>query len=58
MLGGRDEVVGIGYARGLGYLLVGGIVDAKRDVVAERVVEEDGLLVDVADELPQIVSIF
>ena len=51
----HDEVVGFGNLRGVGNLLVGGIVLAEADVVAEGVVEKDGLLVDVADERPQVV---
>ena len=51
----RNEVVGVGYLRGLLYLLLSGIVHAKRDVVPERVVEEDGLLIHVAYQLTQVV---
>ena len=50
----HDEVVGVGYPGRLGYLFVCGTVDAKGNVVAESVVEEDGLLVDVAYQLAQV----
>ena len=41
---------------GLLNLLLCGIVNTKRDVVPEGVVKEDGLLIDVTDELAQIVN--
>ena len=50
-----DELIGIGYACGALYLFLGGVAHAEGDVVVERVVEEDGLLVDIADELSQVV---
>src|SRR3712207_985076 len=40
ILGRHDEVVGVGNARCLDDLLVGGAIYAESDVVAERVVEE------------------
>ena len=48
--------MGVGDARCLLHLLLRGIVDAEGDVVKEGVVEEDGFLVHVADELPQVVN--
>ena len=51
----HDEVMGVGDARCLLYLLVSGVVDTERNVVAESVVEEDGLLVDIAYEKPEVV---
>ena len=52
----HDELVGIGYTGSLLDLLARGIVDAKRDIVEERVVEEDGLLIHIAYELAQVVN--
>ena len=46
----HDEVVGIGYLSGLDDLFHRGVIYAEGDVVVEGVIEEDGLLVDVADE--------
>ena len=51
----HDEVVGVGYACRLFHLLHCGILYAERDVAKEGVVEEYGLLIDVADELAQVV---
>ena len=50
LLGCHDEVVGIGNARCLLHLLARGVLHSKGDVVVERVVEENRLLVHVAHE--------
>ena len=55
MLRLHDELMGVGDACRLLHLLLGGPVYTERYVVEERVVEEYGLLVDVADELAQVV---
>ena len=54
VLGLHDEVVGVGNLGSFDDLLHGGVFDTEGDVVVEGVVEEDGLLVDVADELAQL----
>ena len=46
----------IGDACGLFHLLLSGIVYTESDVVAERIVEKDGLLVDVSYQLTQVVE--
>ena len=51
-----NEVMGIGYLCRMFNLFLRSIFHSKGDIVAERVVEEDGLLVDVANELSQIVN--
>ena len=51
----RDEVVGVGYPRGLLHLLLRGVLHAEGDVVEESVVEKDGLLIDVTYQLAQVV---
>ena len=56
MLALHDKFVGVGDACGFFHLLLRGVVHTKRYVVVESVVEEDGLLVDVADELAQVVN--
>ena len=56
MLGLHYEVVCIGDACRLLHLLHCGVFDAERDVAYERIVEENGLLVDVADELSEVVD--
>ena len=52
----HDEFVGIGYLSCLLNLLLGSIVDTEGDVVAEGVVEENGLLVHVTYQLAQVVD--
>ena len=52
----HDEVVGIGNACRPLHVLARGVFHAESDVIVERVVEEDGLLVDVSDELAQVVD--
>ena len=49
----HDEVVGVGYACRLFYLLLRCALLSEGDVVADGIVEEDGLLIDVADEATQ-----
>ena len=46
----HDEVVGVGNFGGFDDLFHGGVFDAESDVVVERVVEENCLLVHVSDE--------
>ena len=55
LLGGHDEVVGVGNLGSVHYLLVGSTVDAEGDVVVDGVVEENGLLVHIAHEGTQVV---
>ena len=50
----HDEVIGIGNPRRLLDLLAGSALNTEGDVVVERVVEQDGLLVDVAHEGAQV----
>ena len=52
----HDEVVGIGNLGGLCYLLVRSTLHTERDIVTERVVEKNSLLIDIADELSQVVN--
>ena len=52
----HNEVVGVGNARRLLHLLQGGVVHTEGYVVAERVVEKDGLLVDIAYQRAQVVQ--
>ena len=52
----HDEVVGVGYLGCFDDLLHGGVLYAEGDVVVKGVVEEDGLLVDVADEGAEVVD--
>ena len=54
LLGSHDKVVGIGNLGRLDYLLHGSILHAEGDVVVERVVEQDGLLVHVPHQLAQV----
>ena len=56
MLGLHDEVVGIGNLRGFDNLFVSGIINTKRDVVAERIVKQDGLLIHIANQLSEVVN--
>ena len=50
LFGGDDEIVGIGDFCRFDHLLHRGIFDPESDVVEKRVVEEDSLLIDVANE--------
>ena len=54
MLRLHDKLVGIGNLSSLYHLLHRGILYAEGDVVVERVVEENGLLIDIADEGTQL----
>ena len=49
--GSHDELVGIGNASGLFDFGLSGRFDAEGDIVVYGVVEEDGLLVDIAHEV-------
>ena len=46
----------VGYVCCLLHLLTCGRIHAERDVAVERVVEEDGFLIDVADELAKVMD--
>ena len=50
MLGGHDELMGVGDAGGLLHLLACGALHSEGDVIEDGVVEEDRLLVDVAHQ--------
>ena len=50
----HNEVVGIGYLGCLNNLFVCSIVNTKRDIVAERVVKQDGLLIHITNQLAQV----
>ena len=52
----HDEIVGVGNLGRFDDLLHGSVLHAEGDVVVEGVVEEDGFLVDVADEGAQAVD--
>ena len=56
MLGGHDEVVGVGDACRLFYLLLGGIVHAEGYIVEKGIVEEYRLLVYIAHEGTEVVE--
>ncbi len=51
----HDEIVGVGYAGSLYDLFACGIGNAEGDIVVEGIVEENGLLVDIAHECAQVV---
>ena len=48
--------MGIGNLCRLNHLFHRGILDAESDIVEERIVEEDSLLIDVADERAEVVD--
>ena len=50
----HDEIVGISDLGSLSNLLVGSLFDSKGDIITEGIVEEDGLLVHIANELAQV----
>ena len=56
LLGSHNELVGIGNASSLLYLLLGSTIHTKRDVVEESIVEKNRLLVHITNELAQVVN--
>ena len=57
MLGGHDEIMCVGYTRGLFHLFVIGLAYSERDVCADGIVEKYSLLVHISHERTQIVHL-